>query len=77
MLLEGEEKLKKGGETGRGGWSPALRDTALRRRPLICPTLGLWRMGWETFESQGECSRLKAPWDPGWTGREPRRRKRG
>lgn len=77
MLMEGAEKLKKGGEARQGKVEPSAQGRRAQRRPLACPKPGLWRMGWQTVEGQGECSRPKAPWDPGWTEKESRRRKRG
>lgn len=66
MLMEKQEKLKEGAETRQGRLEPGARGhRAPQRRPLVCPQLGLWRMAWETFEGQGGCSRLQAPWGPG------------
>lgn len=44
-------------EEGRqGGCSRCSGTRALPRGLLVCPTLGLWRMGWDTFEGPRECS---------------------
>lgn len=54
--MEEKERVEKG---SGGGWSKCSGTRAAQRRPLVCPKLGPWRSGWETFEGQGGCPR---PW---------------